>query len=162
MMPTTHDRDESLPNPLGEHLYVLEQGVFAAIVPPRDGIKAAARRPGRDRKEPQRHLYAKTPWGTYPSFGEMALLGGKGRPATVTAETDGSLWRLHKECYQWCLAEAGAHGAGQISAFEEEEGSLQMGMSLPPAQACVKDPETIRELEVAPPSLNYGPYIVTI
>ena len=58
------------------------------------------------------------------------------------AETDGSLWRLHKECYQWALSEtAGAPGSRPLGGDDEEatEGH--------PLHA--KDPATIHELEVA-------------
>ena len=116
----------------GDYFYVLDAGTFVAVVMPRGKLT---------KKEPQMHLYAKTPWGTYPSFGEMAVIGGgKGRPATVKAQTNGSLWLLHKDAYRWCLSQARS---------TEPNGSLEDDTSVLPAKQAAKAPDTVRELEAA-------------
>lgn len=69
----------------GEWFYVVENGSFGAF----------------DANDQLIHQYARQEEGrVLPSFGEMSLLYGNVRPATVRALTEGaSLWKLHKQAW---------------------------------------------------------------
>jgi len=69
----------------GEWFYVVENGSFGAF----------------DANDQLIHQYARQEQGrVLPSFGEMSLLYGNVRPATVRALTEGaSLWKLHKQAW---------------------------------------------------------------
>jgi len=71
----------------GDHFYVIEEGQFDVLV---------AR--GDDPAELVHTYHAVN--GQHPSFGELSLMYGKPRAATVIARTPGSLWELDRRAFR--------------------------------------------------------------
>jgi len=71
----------------GDWFYVIKSGTFDVLL----------KRAGATTEE-QVHTY-KSSWGTCASFGEMALMYNRPRPATVKARSEGILWRLHRKAF---------------------------------------------------------------
>eukprot|EP00873_Tetraselmis_striata_P013623 jgi/Tetstr1/433887/TSEL_023067.t1 len=71
----------------GDHFYVVEEGQFDVLVFQGDAPAELV------------HTYHATP-GQHPSFGELALMYGKPRAATVVARTQGSLWELDRRAFR--------------------------------------------------------------
>ena len=74
----------------GDHFYVVESGEFDVFVKQGDGPPQFV------------HTYT-TKGGTHPCFGELALMYGKPRAATVQASTNGSLWSLNRRAFKHVL-----------------------------------------------------------
>mmetsp|Transcript_35411 Transcript_35411/g.77332 ORF Transcript_35411/g.77332 Transcript_35411/m.77332 type:complete len:1057 (-) Transcript_35411:770-3940(-) len=74
----------------GEHFYVIQEGEFDVYVA-HEGSKAELV-----------HTYS-TKGGTHASFGELSLMYGKPRAATVKARTAGVLWRLDRRAFRGIL-----------------------------------------------------------
>ena len=122
----------------GAHFYVLQEGSFSCRIQERKG--------GLKKKKENVHLYQRTAWGTYPSFGEMAILGKSGRQATVKARSDGSLWRLHRDDYMRIKAKRSSQDDGGFGIEQvEEEGYVVPRKEIIPS----KDPLTIQMLEAS-------------
>lgn len=71
----------------GDHFYVVEEGQFDVLVFQGDAPAELV------------HTYHAAA-GQHPSFGELALMYGKPRAATVVARTQGSLWELDRRAFR--------------------------------------------------------------
>jgi len=112
----------------GSYFYVLEKGSFAVYAPTRLGQTGSQDGGMQERQLEHVHTYTKTPWGTYPSFGEMTLMYEQPRPATVKALTKGGLWCLHRDVFHACKARAGQDG---IAGSEDSAYVVPNVMDLP-------------------------------
>lgn len=70
----------------GDHFYVIESGEFDVFVAHGTSAPELV------------HTYT-TIGGTHASFGELSLMYGKPRAATVKAKTKGTLWRLNRRAF---------------------------------------------------------------
>ena len=79
----------------GDAFYVICKGEFDVFIAnkPEEGIGAKV------------HTY-KSSKTVCPSFGELSLMYGQPRAASVIASTDGSLWRLDRSAYKGLLSKA--------------------------------------------------------
>eukprot|EP00239_Pterosperma_sp_CCMP1384_P005868 CAMPEP_0197853594 /NCGR_PEP_ID=MMETSP1438-20131217/23022_1 /TAXON_ID=1461541 /ORGANISM="Pterosperma sp., Strain CCMP1384" /LENGTH=1036 /DNA_ID=CAMNT_0043468065 /DNA_START=138 /DNA_END=3245 /DNA_ORIENTATION=+ len=77
----------------GDHFYVIEKGEFDVYVA----------RPGEESNLGDLvHTYCGT-GNAHPSFGELALMYGKPRAATVKCKTQGTLWQLDRRAFKGIL-----------------------------------------------------------
>ena len=92
----------------GDNFYVVEQGEYAVTI-----------LQGGKQVEVLRYTTAN---GTYPSFGELALMYSKPRAATVTAATDGVLWATGRNAFRSVLMKSPAvdllRTLRSVNAFE--------------------------------------------
>jgi len=75
---------------VGDYFYVVEDGEYVVTIATPNGGQMEV-------------LTYSTAGGTNPCFGELALMYGKPRAATVTAKTDGVLWAMDRRSFRAIL-----------------------------------------------------------
>ncbi|KAK3285136.1 hypothetical protein CYMTET_7243 [Cymbomonas tetramitiformis] len=79
----------------GDNFYVVDKGDFEVYV-------LQETREGKPPENQHIHTYS-TAGGVHPSFGELALMYGKPRAATVISKHGGSVWRLDRRAFKGVL-----------------------------------------------------------
>lgn len=96
----------------GDHFYIVESGTFDVLVQSADG------------GEPHRvHTYHDR-----DSFGELALLYGRPRAATVVAKAHGVLWALHRKAFKSVIQ------VREVAPLVKTLASVQLLQCLSPCQ----------------------------
>mmetsp|Transcript_10771 Transcript_10771/g.14668 ORF Transcript_10771/g.14668 Transcript_10771/m.14668 type:complete len:1045 (+) Transcript_10771:197-3331(+) len=98
----------------GENFFIIEKGEFDVFVQHGAGEAELV------------HTYT-TAGGTHASFGELSLMYGKPRAATVKAKTGGSLWKLDRRAFRSILHKQDNKGMIKVLRSVEVLQSLNIG-----------------------------------
>lgn len=78
----------------GDRFYIVDDGSFEVRIVP-EGHEDVGKDGGN-----VVHVYTGSRGKSHPSFGELALLHSAPRAASIIAQTDGSLWALHRAAFK--------------------------------------------------------------